>query len=155
MSLMARRVRGFRLIDLIALGLLIVLILGVYLAKTIAGRERTEIAAVERSIEIEKARIRLLQAEVSHLEQPARMARLSEAYLGLGPVAFKRETTIDALPEIAHKPIAPKGGEEDAAPLALDPTAATIVQGEAPEGPGDELAPVEASAPGPPVGAPR
>ena len=90
MNWLNRRVRGFRLIDLVALGLLTVLILGVYLAKTIAGRERTEIARVERQIGEEKARIRLLQAEVSHLEQPARIERLSEAYLGLAPVSIKR-----------------------------------------------------------------
>jgi len=105
MNLLTRRIRGFRLVDLIALGLLTALILGVYLAKTIAGRERAEIAQVERQIDMEKARIRLLQAEVSHLEQPARIERLSEAYLGLGPVTFKREITTDALPYAAGKPV--------------------------------------------------
>ncbi|HEX5264595.1 MAG TPA: cell division protein, partial [Phenylobacterium sp.] len=78
MSWLNHRVRGFRLVDLIALGLLTALILGVYLAKTIAGGERAKIAVVERQIETEKARIRLLKAEVSHLEQPARIERLSE-----------------------------------------------------------------------------
>jgi cell division protein FtsL len=113
MNLLTRRVRGFRLVDLIALGLLTALILGVYLAKTIAGRERTEIAKVERQIDMEKSRIRLLQAEVSHLEQPARIERLSEAYLGLAPVSIKREATADALPEIAGKPVAlPQFGPE-------------------------------------------
>src|SRR6185437_13793494 len=43
MSLLTRRVRGFRLFDLVALGVLVLLIVGVYLAKTIAGRERAEI----------------------------------------------------------------------------------------------------------------
>ena len=61
------------MVDLIALGVLASLILGVYLAKTIAGRERAEIATIDRKIEAERARIRLLQAEVSHLEQPARI----------------------------------------------------------------------------------
>ena len=106
MNLLTRRIRGFRLVDLIAMGLLTALILGVYLAKTIAGRERTEIAKVERQIDQERARIRLLQAEVSHLEQPARIERLSEAYLGLAPVAFKREITAAALSYAAGKPIA-------------------------------------------------
>jgi cell division protein FtsL len=106
MSLLERRIRGFRVVDLIALGLLTVLILGVYLAKTIAGRERSEIARVERQIGTEKARIRLLQAEVSHLEQPARIERLSTAYLGLAPVAIKREATTDELAVVARKPVA-------------------------------------------------
>ncbi|MET0275165.1 MAG: cell division protein [Phenylobacterium sp.] len=106
MSLLERRIRGFRVVDLIALGLLTVLILGVYLAKTIAGRERSEIARVERQIGVEKARIRLLQAEVSHLEQPSRIERLSTAYLGLAPVAIKRETTTEELAVVARKPVA-------------------------------------------------
>ena len=105
MSWISRRVRGFRLVDLVALGLLAALILGVYLAKTIAGGERARIASVERQIGAEKARIRLLQAEVSHLEQPARIERLSETYLGMGPVAFKREADASALAELARKPL--------------------------------------------------
>jgi len=106
MSWINSRVRGFRLIDLVAVGLLASLILGVYLAKTIAGGERAKIAVVERQIAAEKARIRLLKAEVSHLEQPARIERLSETYLGLAPVPIKHEATPDALPELAIKPIA-------------------------------------------------
>ena len=129
MNWLNRRVRGFRLIDLVALSLLTVLILGVYLAKTIAGRERTEIARVERQIGEEKARIRLLQAEVSHLEQPARIERLSEAYLGLAPVSIKREADADALPQLARKPLA-----LPAMPVAVtpDPTAVAAPQPAAP-----------------------
>jgi hypothetical protein len=62
MSLLSRRIRGFRLVDLVGLGLLMMIILGVYLAKTMAGRERAEIATIERQIKAEKTRIRLLQA---------------------------------------------------------------------------------------------
>lgn len=105
MNWLQRRVRGFRLVDLIAMGLLTVLILGVYLAKTIAGGERAKIAGVERQIFAEKARIRLLQAEVSHLEEPSRIERLSETYLGMEPVSFKREADPDALPELARRPL--------------------------------------------------
>jgi hypothetical protein len=116
MSLLTRKVRGFRLIDLVAMGLLVALVLGVYLAKTIAGGERAEIAKVERQIDMERARIRLLQAEVSHLEQPARIERLSEAYLHLAPVTIKHETTTDALPEIAGKPLAPRAAAPEVTP---------------------------------------
>jgi len=103
MSVLSRRVRGFRLIDLVGVGLLAVIILGVYLAKTVAGRERAEIATVERQIKSEKARIRLLQAEVAHLEQPGRMERLSTVYLGLEPVSETREARPDQLAELAIK----------------------------------------------------
>ena len=54
MSLLDRKVRGFKLVDVVALGLLAALVLGVYLAKTMAGRERTEIARVERQISAER-----------------------------------------------------------------------------------------------------
>jgi cell division protein FtsL len=134
MSLLDRRVRGFRLVDLVALGLLMVLILGVYLAKTIAGRERAEIATVERQIEAEKARIRLLQAEVSHLEQPARIEHLSETYLGLGPVSIKRETTTDALTEVAAKPVAPTAPKAPA-PAQPVPVPVAVAADPAPEAP--------------------
>ncbi|THD61442.1 cell division protein [Phenylobacterium sp.] len=106
MNWLNRRVRGFRLVDLVALGLLTMLILGVYLAKTVAGGERAKIAAVERQIVAEKARIRLLQAEVSHLEQPARIERLSETYLNLAPVSEKRVANLEDLPQLAQKPLA-------------------------------------------------
>jgi len=119
MNWLNRRVRGFRLVDLVALGLLTVLILGVYLAKTIAGGERAKIATVERQIADEKARVRLLQAEVSHLEQPARIERLSETYLGLAPVSERRVADIDSLPDLARKPLpAPTKAVE----LTPDPT---------------------------------
>ncbi|RAK60587.1 cell division protein [Phenylobacterium hankyongense] len=124
MSLLSRRVRGFRLVDLMALGFLVALILGVYLAKTIAGRERSEIARVESQIGAEKARIRLLQAEVSHLEQPARIEHLSETYLGLAPVSLKREASPDALPELARQAAPAAHAAAAVAAAQIDPTAA-------------------------------
>ena len=125
MNFLTRRVRGFRLVDLIALSLLTVLILGVYLAKTIAGGERAKIASVERQIGEERARIRLLQAEVSHLEQPARIERLSEAYLGLAPVTFKREISTEALAYVAGKPIEPPKAPVEATPDPIQPFSPT------------------------------
>jgi cell division protein FtsL len=103
MSVFELRIRGFRLVDVVAVVVLVAVVLGVYLAKTIAGRERAEIARVERRIDSEQARIRLLQAEVAHLEQPGRVAELSEVYLGMGPIAAKRETTADELASLGQK----------------------------------------------------
>jgi cell division protein FtsL len=123
MSLLARRVRGFRLVDLVALSVLMLLILGVYLAKTVAGRERAEIASAERQIDGEKARIRLLQAEVTHLEEPARIEKLSETYLGMAPVSIKHEASPDVLSDIALHPAAPSPKAE---PPATTPAAAPI-----------------------------
>jgi cell division protein FtsL len=112
MRLFDRRVRGFRLVDLLAASLLVMLVLGVYLAKTMAGRERTEIARTERQITEEKARIRLLQAEVAHLEEPSRLERLSTGYLGLAPAPIKHDVTPEGLYDIARTttPSAPAPG---------------------------------------------
>ena len=130
MSLLDRRVRGFRLIDLIAAALLVALVLGVYLAKTMAGRERAEIASMDRQIDEEQARIRLLQAEVAHLEEPARLERLSAAYLGMAPVSIKRDVGPDGLADVARTVMitGKTPGDEVAkaasehAPLDFDPT---------------------------------
>jgi cell division protein FtsL len=102
MSVFTRKIRGFRLMDLVGIGLLVAVILGVYLAKTMAGRERAEIATVERQIKAEKARIRLLQAEVAHLEQPGRIERLSVVYLKMEPVTAHREATVDQIIDVAR-----------------------------------------------------
>jgi len=120
MSVLSRRIRGFRLVDLVALGLLIVLVLSVYLAKTIAGKERAEIASVERQIDDEHQRIRLLQAEVTHLERPDRIERLSVAYLGLAPTSAKKEVTPEALGQALRADAA----SQKPAPAHAAPTAA-------------------------------
>lgn len=102
MNPFTHRIRGFRLIDLVGIAVLVTVIVGVYLAKTIAGRERADIAKIERRIDGEKARIRLLQAEVAHLEQPGRIERLSTSYLGLKPVSVKNEASLDQLADLAR-----------------------------------------------------
>jgi cell division protein FtsL len=102
MSVFTRRIRGFRLVDLVGAGLLVVLILGVYLAKTMAGRERAEIATIERQIKTEQQRIRLLQAEVAHLEQPGRIERLAVTYLKMEAVGANREASVDQIIDVAR-----------------------------------------------------
>ncbi len=97
-SLFQRRVRGVRLLNVIGSALLLVLVVGLYLLKTSAGGERTDIAGTEQQIVEEHTRIRLLQAEVAYLEQPARIERLSQQYLGLEPTPGKREADPDTLP---------------------------------------------------------
>ena len=73
-----RRVRGFRVVEVAGLCILLTLVTSVYLAKTFAGRERQEIARIEQEIEEEAARKRLLAAEVAHLEQPRRIEQLAQ-----------------------------------------------------------------------------
>jgi cell division protein FtsL len=101
-----RRVRGFRVVELVCLTVLLALVLGVYMAKTFAGRERAQIASVEQQIVDEKIRIRLLKAEVAYLEQPSRIEKLAQD-LQLAPIKPEHETTEDALIDVArHAPVA-------------------------------------------------
>ena len=95
-GLFQRRIRGFRVVELVALGILLVLVLAVYLAKASAGSERSQIAQVESQIDEEQNRVRLLRAEVAYLEQPERIERLS-TLIGLQPISAKHEADIDAL----------------------------------------------------------
>lgn len=103
-TLFNRRVRGFRLIEILAFGCLAVLVLSVYMTKADAGREASAIAAINRDIESEERQVRLLRAELAHLEQPERLEALTTHYLALGPISPKRETVPDALPEVVRQP---------------------------------------------------
>ena len=81
----------------------------------------------------------MLAATARHLEQPARIERLSVAYLGLAPESLKRETTLEALAEVASKPFAAPAAVAEvtpdpiltAAPQPAAPLAAPIQVAEA------------------------
>lgn len=139
-SIFDRRVRGFRVVELVCLGVLIVLVLGVYLAKTFAGRERAQIASVEQQILDEKVRVRLLKAEVAYLEQPRRIEQLAVS-LQLAPIKPEHETTEDALIDVARRaPVAHAPAPPDAA------AAGAAAAAEAPEStPDDYPSPEQAS----------
>lgn len=125
------RVRGFRVVEVAALACLVLLILWVYLTKAQAGDERARIARIDRDIAAEQRTLRALKAESAHLEQPARIERLSEAYLGLEPVPAKREASPEQLDDIA-RPARPRPAP---APAEKPETEANSPVA-APEGPG-------------------
>ena len=102
-----RRFRGFRVIDLVALTVLLVLALASYAFKTFAEGMGADTAGVEQQITQEDRRIRLLKAEIAHLDDPGRVERLSSQYLNLQAADPKQETTAEALPQVALKPITP------------------------------------------------
>jgi cell division protein FtsL len=106
LDLMDRRVRGFRVVELGAVCILLALILVVYLAKTHAGGERADIDQVQSQIIDEETRIRLLKAEVADLEQPERLEALSGRYLHLAPIPADHEVTPEGLADVAHPPAA-------------------------------------------------
>jgi cell division protein FtsL len=120
-GLFDQRVRGFRIVEVGGLGVLLILVLAVYLSKAGAGGERADIDHVQQQIFDEQARIRLLQAEVANLEQPERLEALSGQYLGLQPVSAKHEVQPDALPDLA---LIQKAKTMPATPPAKAPVAA-------------------------------
>ena len=122
------RVRGFRIVELGGLAVLIALVLAVYLAKAGAGGKRADIDRVQDQIVSEQARIRLLQAEVANLERPERLEALSGRFLGMQPIAAKHEVQADALPDIALAPAEAKAGEAKAGAVLQPATGVTAVQ---------------------------
>ena len=100
-ALFERRVRGFRLVEVVGLGVFMVLALTVYLLKAGASDDRLEIARINRQILVEQTNLRVLRAEVAHLEQPERLGHLAEGYLGLAPIRAAQEINPEVLSQIA------------------------------------------------------
>ncbi|MGH7025025.1 MAG: cell division protein FtsL [Caulobacteraceae bacterium] len=111
-----RRFRGFRVVDLVALAVLLALALGSYAFKTFAQGVGADTTGVERQIAHEDQRIRLLKAEIAHLDDPDRIERLSTQYLGMQAVDPKQETTAEALPQVALKGALPQPAKPVAKP---------------------------------------
>jgi hypothetical protein len=106
-GVLTQRVRGFRVVDIAALVVCLALALTVYAFKTSAGAERTDISDVETQIQGETQQVRLLRAEIAHLESPDRLERLASQYAGQAPVTAKQEVTPDALADVAARKQAP------------------------------------------------
>ncbi len=120
-ALFTRRIRGVRLVNVWGAGLLLVLVIALYLIKTFAGGERADIAQTEQQIADEQHSIRLLHAELAYLEQPARIERLSEQYLGMQPATGKHETSVDGLGLIARAAAPAAKAPTDAPPASSAP----------------------------------
>lgn len=101
------KVRGFRVVDVTALAVFLVLALTVYAFKSFAGDQRADIVDVESQIRDESRQVRLLKAEVARLESPARLEALATRYAGQAPVTARQEVTPEALPQVATAPGGP------------------------------------------------
>ena len=119
------RIRGFRVVNLLALTVLLVIALGSYALKTLAGAQDAGEVGVEDQILQEQKRIRMLEAEISTLGGPQRVADLSRRYLALEPVDARHDLTEDALPtlaaELRARAAAPPDGKPTPAPKPLTP----------------------------------
>jgi len=95
------RVRGFRVLDLAATVIVLALALTVYAFKTSAGAERANIADIEDKIADERVQVRLLQDQVTRLENPARLEDRATRFAGLAPIGAKQEVAPEALAQVA------------------------------------------------------
>ena len=118
------RIRGFRVVNLLALTVLLVIALGSYALKTLAGAQDAGGVGIEDQIVQEQKRIRMLQAEISTLGGPQRVADLSRQYQNLGPPDAKHDITEDALPAMAVQLRAPASPAAPASKKAAATTAA-------------------------------
>ena len=97
------KVRGVRCVEIIGVVCVAALVFSVYIAKAAAARESAEIGRIEGDIRENRERVRLLRAEATRLEQPARLEALSRE-IGLGPVDVKKQAVEGGLPAIAPPP---------------------------------------------------
>ena len=97
------KVRGVRCVEIIGVVCVAALVFSVYIAKAAAARESAEITRIEGDIRENRERVRLLRAEATRLEQPARLEALSRE-IGLGPVDVKKQAVEAGLPAIAPPP---------------------------------------------------
>lgn len=135
-DLFDRRVRGFRVIEVGALCVLLVLALLVYLAKTHAGGERADIDRIQSQIDSEQARVALLRAEVAKLEQPERLESLSTRYLNLQPVPPSHEISAGSLAAVAQPDATPSAPAGKPAPTARSAQPDRVATARAENGPG-------------------
>lgn len=109
-----QRWRGMRIIDLVSIGLVLALALATYGFKTRAGEEGKGTRDLETQIADEEKRIRLLKADITHLEEPVRLSELASAPpLGMKPIDTKHEVGVNDLPRLAQGvAAAPAAGAE-------------------------------------------
>ncbi len=103
-NIFERRVRGFRIVEVVVISCFVLMVFWVYLAKAAASDERARIAQLEQQINDEQRRVKLLGAEAAHLETPQRIETLSQNYLGLQPVKAAHEAGAERLSVIARDP---------------------------------------------------
>jgi len=96
-----RRFRGFRVVNVFAAIVLVVLMVGVYLAKTRAARDSAAIARIEHQMVSERNSIRMLKAEAARLENPERIEKLAVEYLAMAPSKAEHEATPGELAAVA------------------------------------------------------
>jgi hypothetical protein len=125
-ALFEQRVRGFRLIELIGLGLALAMIFLVCLSKAREGEDIKHMNQLDQQIADESAAVDALKIRVAQLERPSRLEALAKAYLNMKPVEAAHEAQIDSLSEISHTTSRPVAV---AAPVVAQAPADPLISG--------------------------
>lgn len=99
-AVLSARIRGFRVVNVLGLALLLALAVGGYAFKAIASDQDAKVAALDDQIGQETKRIRMLKLEVARLGAGPRVEALSKARLGLGPMDPHRDISVESLPVV-------------------------------------------------------
>ena len=81
---------------LMAIGVMLIAVL--YSVKTRALEAKAYVRKLENVLAQEQANVKILRAEIAHLESPARLSALSAQYLKLEPTAAKQAAVIALVP---------------------------------------------------------
>ncbi|PHR92113.1 MAG: hypothetical protein COA69_08880 [Robiginitomaculum sp.] len=102
---------GWFVLMMIGVGLVVVL----FSIKTRALEARAKMTQLEHIVQQERAEVRMISAEIAHLENPERLSRLSKEYLGLHPVKAKQ--TLSLAQAVEQIPLRPKNERPESEPV--------------------------------------
>lgn len=84
----------------------VALVIGLYFVKTRAAQAKSQVRKLEHTVAQEQASVRMLKAEIAHLENPQRLRELSDKHLNLQPVEAERTLTLEqAAEQLPKKPV--------------------------------------------------
>lgn len=98
-----RKVRGFRVVEVVGALVLGATVLSVYFAKADAGSESAVIADVNHQIADEARKVRGLKADLASREAPQTLETLSTTVLRMQPIPATHEIDAAGLAQIAHR----------------------------------------------------
>lgn len=93
----------------------VALIVALYFVKTRASQARALVNNLEHTLEQEQAGVRMLNAEIAHLENPERLRELSNEHLDLHPTEAERTLTLKQAAQKIPKKLPPTFPSDDGA----------------------------------------
>ncbi|MDI7773753.1 septum formation inhibitor MinC [Asticcacaulis sp. EMRT-3] len=102
MRIFEQRIRGFRLIELVGVALLLVMFFWVFMSKVREGDDIRRLNDLDDQISAQQAAVNALRINVAQLERPQRLEDLAVTYLGMKPVAPSHETDLNAISQISQ-----------------------------------------------------